>query len=442
MAKIYYGEETKKALQNFSLGGKEVSLDLIAALGIIKKAAALSNAKIGRLPHAIAQAIIQASDEVIAGKHNQQFFIHFLQGGAGTSINMNVNEVIAERARELLRGKVTVHPLDHVNVGQSTNDVIPTAFKMVAIKKVEQYLVELHKLDKEFGKKSKEFWSIFKVGRTHLQDAVPIRLGQEFQAYQSFVKRDIKRFECITPFLQEVNIGGTSIGTGINTTKVYVQEMIKQLNRLTHMKLQLAEDLVDSTQNVDVFVYLSGVVKASAVGLSKIMNDLRLMASGPRAGLGEIILPEVQKGSSIMPGKVNPVMPETVNQIAFRVVGNDQTITMAVEAGQFELNVMMPVIMSSLIESIILLKKGVRIFIQQALRGLKANRARCHELLEKSLCMATALNQHLGYDKTAYIVKKAYHENKTLREVLLEEKLFTRAEIEKIFDYEKITQLS
>jgi len=364
----------------------------------------------------------------------------FLQGGAGTSINMNVTEVIANRATEILHGKNYVHPLDHVNLGQSTNDVVPTAFRIVMLQKIDQYLEELHKLEKEFGQKSKGFWEIVKVGRTHLQDAVPIRLGQEFRAYQTFVKRDIKRLKSVKSFLQEVNIGATSIGTGINTSKVYIDIVIANLNKLTGLKLCVVRDLIDATQNMDVFIHVSGVIKASAIGLSKIMNDLRLMASGPRAGLSEIILPEVQKGSSIMPGKVNPVMLEMVNQIAFRVAGNDQTVTMVVEAGQFELNVMMPILMSGLIESIILLKKGIRLFRKKALEGLKANPARCKELLDHSLCMATALNQHLGYDQTAYLVKKAHQQNKSLKQVLLEEKIFSEEEIEKILEPRKLTE--
>ncbi|MEI6222107.1 MAG: aspartate ammonia-lyase [bacterium] len=438
MAKVFYGEETKKAVENFRISGQRVDLELFHSLFQVKLACARANFAIGRLPQEIAVAIIQACEEGIQHRFDDQFVTDAIQGGAGTSINMNSNEVIATRASEI--AGVPVHSLDHVNLGQSTNDVIPTALKVTLLRLIPHYLETLKELQGAFEEKSREFWDVVKVGRTHLQDAVPVRLGQEFKAYATFVARDRARLTRLLPELRVTNLGATSIGTAINTTKAYIENAHNFLSAILFEEVKPAEDLIDATQNLDTFLEVSSMLKVSAVGLCKIMNDIRLMASGPRAGLHELILPEMQKGSSIMPGKVNPVIPEVVNQIAFKVIGNDTTATMVMSAGQFELNVMLPVFINDTIQSLKILTNGVKTLTHKAILGLKADKEQCEKTLEHSLAMATGLNSHIGYDKTAYLVKKAFTEGKSLRAVLKEENLLPEETLNEVLEPKTLTE--
>ncbi len=352
----YYGIQTQRALENFPITGYRPHKELILAMVMVKKAAALANMQLGKLDKKRADAIIRAADEILSGQFLDQFVVDVIQGGAGTSLNMNVNEVIANRAIEILGGKkgdyTLISPNSHVNMSQSTNDVFPTAVRIAILKLVKSLLAELEHLHEALLKKSEEFDDVIKMGRTHLQDAVPIRLGQEFGAYARVINRDLHRIKAASEALKEVNIGATAVGTGLNAQIEYIESTIENLRKISGFQVYSAEDLVDATQNVDTLAAFSGSLKILGLNLSKIANDLRLMASGPRAGLHEINLPPVQPGSSIMPGKVNPVMAEVVNQVAFQVMGNDHTVALVAQAGQFELNVMEPVMVFNIIQSI------------------------------------------------------------------------------------------
>jgi aspartate ammonia-lyase len=440
----YYGIHTLRALENFPLTGKPIHSELVRALVMIKKAAAITNTGIGILDGKIAHAIAAACDEILAGELTDQFVVDCMQGGAGTSANMNANEVIANRAIELLGGSkgeyTLVHPLDHVNLSQSTNDVFPTAVRIAAIKLLVPVSEVFAELQTALQEKEEEFAAVLKVGRTELQDAVPVLLGQEFGAYAQAVARDRWRLYKVEERLRQVNLGGTAVGTGLNAERKYIFQVIEKLRELTGLGLARAEHMMDLTQNVDVFVEVSGLLKAAAVNLSKIANDLRLLSSGPRAGFGEIMLPAVQSGSSIMPGKVNPVIPEAVNQIAFRIMGNDMTITIAAQAGQLELNAFLPLIAQSLFEMLELLQKGLRMFIDKCIRGIRADTDRCRQLVEESFTLITALSCHIGYEKATELAMKCASEGKTVRQVLQEDAILDEAALQRILNPLEMTK--
>ena len=437
----YYGVQSLRAAENFHITGLKMHPELIRSLAFIKKAAAISNHKVGLLDDEITKAIIEACDEVILGNYWKDFIVDPIQGGAGTSINMNANEVIANRAIELLGGNYSyVHPNDHVNYGQSTNDVIPTAGKMTTLRLLDRLKHELLRLHTALCDKAVEFNHIIKMGRTQMQDAVPIRLGQEFKAYSVAVMRDISRMEKAIEEMRFVNMGGTAIGTGINADKGYMEIIVPVLSEVSGIKFEQAADLIDATQNIDSFAAVSGAIKACAVTLSKIANDLRLLSSGPRAGFNEINLPAKQNGSSIMPGKVNPVIPEVVNQVAFKVIGNDMTITMAAEGGQLELNAFEPVVFYCMFESIDILASAVQTFVDNCVTGITANEARCQELVDHSVGVVTALCPYLGYKKSAELAKKALQSNKSVRDLILEEKILTAKEVDEILDPINMTE--
>lgn len=440
----YYGIHTQRARQNFAVTGRTVHPELIRAIVLIKKAAALTNHSVGSLSAGVTQAIVGACDEILSGSLSDQFVVDCLQGGAGTSTNMNVNEVIANRAIELLGGKkgeyFLVHPLDHVNLSQSTNDVFPTAVRIAAIKLLRPVSEGFAELQSSLQEKEEEFSSILKVGRTQLQDAVPVTLGQEFGAWAQAVARDRWRLYKVEERLRQVNIGGTAVGTGLNAEKKYIFTVIEKLRELTGFGLARAEYMMDPTQNCDVFVEVSGLLKTAAVNLSKIASDLRLLSSGPRAGIGEIILPPVQAGSSIMPGKVNPVIAEAVNQAAFQIMADDFAITIAAQSGQLELNAFLPVIAHNLFEMLDLLRNVIRIFIDRCIKGIKADKSRCEELVEKSFILVTALTGYIGYDKAGEIAKKCVASGKTVREVLEEENIIDKDKIDRILNSVTMTR--
>lgn len=437
-ADCYYGIHTLRAVENFPLTGRTIHPRLIQALAMVKKAATLTNADIGLLPGHIAGAIAAACDEIISGQLHEWFVVDALQGGAGTSANMNVNEVIANRAIELLGGQkgdyVWVHPNDHVNLSQSTNDVFPTAVRIAAIQLLKPVSEAFADLQTALQHKEEEFQGILKVGRTQLQDAVPVTLGQEFGAWAQAIARDRWRLYKVEERLRQVNLGGTAVGTGINARRKYIFRVVERLRDIAGIGLARAEYMMDPTQNNDVFVEVSGLIKAAAVNLTKIANDIRLLASGPRAGIGEIRLPGVQAGSSIMPGKVNPVIPEAVNQIAFQLMGNDMTITLAAQAGQLELNPFLPVIAHNLFEMLDLLEKGIHMFITRCITGIQANQEECSRHLEDSLVLATALGSVLGYEEAGRLAIRCTEEKKTVRQVLLEEGLLSADEMEKLLN--------
>lgn len=440
----YYGIHTLRALENFPLTGRPIHPELVRALVTVKKAAAITNTSIGALDEKTAGAIVTACDEILRGELKDQFVVDCMQGGAGTSANMNVNEVISNRAIELLGGRKgeysRVHPLDHVNLSQSTNDVFPTAIRIAAIRLLLPVSEAFAELQSAFQEKEEEFAGVLKVGRTQLQDAVPVLLGQEFGAYAQAVARDRWRLYKVEERLRQVNLGGTAVGTGLNAERKYIFRVIEKLRELTGLGLARAEHMMDPTQNADVFVEVSGLLKAAAVNLSKIAGDLRLLSSGPRAGFGEVLLPAVQSGSSIMPGKVNPVIPEAITQIAFRIMGNDMTITLAAQAGQLELNAFLPVIAHSLFEMLELLHKGLRVFIDRCIRGIRADTDRCRQLVEESFTLVTALTCHIGYEKATELARKCVAGNKTIRQVLSEEAVLEEAELERILNPVEMTR--
>ena len=442
----YYGIQTLRAEGNFPITGLALHREFIKSLACVKKAAAIANRDAGRLEPRIADAIIRACDEIAAGKLHNQFVVDPIQGGAGTSMNMNANEVIANRAIELLGGTkgdyALVHPNDHVNCGQSTNDVIPTAGKLTTLRLLEGLRKELIAVQKAFDSKAKAFDGIIKMGRTQMQDAVPVRLGQEFMAYADSVKRSIRRMDIAAQEMKTLNMGGTAIGTGINADRTYFKNVVPILCEVSGMDFQQADDLIDATMHLDPFAAVSGAVKACAVTLSKISNDLRLMSSGPRTGFGEINLPARQNGSSIMPGKVNPVIPEVVNQAAFFVIGNDMTITMAAEAGQLELNAFEPIIFHCLFQSIDTLTHAVHTLTENCVMGITANAERCRSLLESSVGTITALVPYIGYQHAADIAKRAIHSGVPVRNLILEEKLLSEEELNKALDPVSLTHPS
>lgn len=417
---VYYGIHTLRAMENFPLSGYRVSTILIKAIALIKKAAAEVNAELGYLPKEQAQAIVTAATEVMEGTWQDQFVVDALQGGAGTSTNMNVNEVLANRAIELLGGKRgeynLVHPLNHVNMHQSTNDVYPTALRIAAIWLLKPLSDGCAMLQEVLQKKEAEFAGVIKVGRTEMQDAVPIMLGQEFSAYAGAIARDRWRLYKVEERLRQAALGGTAIGTGLNADKKYIFMVNDRVRQQAGIGLARAENMIDVIQNADVFVEVSGLLKALAVNLGKISHDLRLMSSGPRAGLGEIRLPERQAGSSIMPGKVNPIIPEAVNQVVFHVMASDMAIAMAAQSGQLELNAFMPLIAHHLLESLTILTNAVKILTELCMEGITANVDRCSALLQISQVSVTALVPHIGYDLASEVARCAMEQNITVRE--------------------------
>lgn len=443
-AEAYYGVQSMRAATNFQITHRPLHPVLIDSIVMVKKAAAITNEKSGKLDQQIAQAIIQACDEILNGNLRDQFIVDAIQGGAGTSANMNANEVIANRAIEILGGTKgdysIVHPNDHVNMSQSTNDVIPTAGKITVLKLLPQTIKELEKLEKAMEEKEAEFDDILKMGRTQLQDAVPMRLGQSFGAFAHVLKRDIKRLKNVMDEMKVLNIGATAIGTAINVDPYYLANISYELSKVAGISLKQADDLIDATQNLDGFVSVSGVLKTCAVDISKISNDLRLMSSGPRTGLSEINLPARQNGSSIMPGKINPVIPEVVSQVAYLIIGHDYTITMAAEAGQLELNAFEPVLFHHLFESIDTLKEAAATLTKHCITGITANKGQCEEYIEKSVGISTALCPYIGYAKSAEIAKKSLKTGISVKELVLEEGLLKEEELKEILKPEKMTQ--
>lgn len=443
-AKAYYGVQTLRAKNNFQITGYPLHPVFIDNLAKIKKAAAYTNMSAHVLDEKAGNAIVAACDEIIRGKLHNQFIVDAIQGGAGTSANMNANEVIANRAIELLGGikgdYSIVHPNDHVNMAQSTNDVIPCAGKLSVMDLMPGLIFEMERLHKALTHKAIEFDDVVKMGRTQLQDAVPIRLGQAFEAYAAVISRDIRRLAGIEDEMRVLNIGATAVGTAINVNPVYLFHIIKNINVVCGTNCVQAEDLFDATQNLDGFVHASGILKTCAVNLSKICNDLRLLSSGPRTGFGEINLPPKQNGSSIMPGKINPVIPEVVSQVAFNVIGNDVTITMAAEGGQMELNAFEPVIFYNLFESIDTLTGAVRTLIDNCILGITANRERCASLVESSVALATALCPYIGYKKSSELAHQSLETGIPIRELVLREGLLTPEQVEQGLDLKAMTQ--
>ena len=434
---VYYGVQSLRAAENFHITGLNMHPEIINSLAYIKKAAAITNCEAGLLD-------VQACDEILEGKFREDFIVDPIQGGAGTSLNMNANEVIANRAIEILGGKKgdysVVNPNDHVNCGQSTNDVIPTAGKMTSLRLLKKLKKQLLRLHSALEQKADEFDGVIKMGRTQLQDAVPIRLGQEFKAYSVAILRDLNRMDKAMDEMRTLNMGGTAVGTGLNADESYLRRIVPNLSEISGMDLVQAYDLIDATQNLDSFVAVSGAVKACAVTLSKIANDLRLMSSGPRAGFGEINLPAKQNGSSIMPGKVNPVIPEVVNQVAFNAIGNDMTITMAAEAGQLELNAFEPIIFYCLFQSIDTIAYAVNTFVDNCVIGITANETRCRYFVENSVGIITAICPYVGYQKAAEIAKEAIKTGESVRKLIIETGLLTKEQMDEIMDPVQMTE--
>ncbi len=443
-AEVYYGIQTMRGIENFTISGVTLNFfpELIISFGMVKMAAAKANQELGLLSDDIANAIVRACHEIINGKYHHHFVIDMIQGGAGTSTNMNANEVIANRALEHLgheKGEYKYcHPNNHVNLSQSTNDAYPTAVKIALIASNEKLTEVLQMLIDGMKEKEREFSHIIKMGRTQLQDAVPMTLGQSFGAYATTLEEEVERLNANAKLLKEVNMGGTAIGTGINAHPGYSDKVIYHLQHITGLNIRLASNLVEATQDTGAFVMYSATVKRLAVKLSKICNDLRLMSSGPRAGLNEINLPPMQPGSSIMPGKVNPVIPEVVNQIAFKVIGNDLTVTLAAESGQLELNVMEPIMVQSLFESIEMLKNGMTTLLHRCIAGITANEEHCRQTVMNSIGLVTALNPVLGYDICTQVAKEAMKTNKGVYELVLEKGLLSKEELDEILKPENM----
>ena len=438
-ADAYWGAQTQRAVENFPISNLRFSREFIRALGMIKLCAAETNMELDRLQKKHGKAIVRAAKEVMKGNLDEHFVLDIFQTGSGTSSNMNTNEVIANRANEILGGKIgdrsLIHPNDHVNKGQSSNDVIPTAMHIAALETIEKELIPaLGTLQKTFAKKAKDFDDIIKIGRTHLQDATPIRLGQEFSGYASMLEHGIKRLESTRRHLSELAIGGTAVGTGINTHPHFAKKVAEKITQITGIKFREARNHFEAQGAKDAYVEASGVLKTIAVSLMKIGNDIRWLGSGPRCGIGEILLPEVQPGSSIMPGKVNPVIAEALCMVCAQVIGNDAAIAVGGMSGNFELNVMMSVMAHNLLESINLLASAATVFEKKCIRGLKADKERNNEMIEKSLAMCTSLVPYIGYDAAAAIAKEAYKSGKTVREVALEKEVLSEKDLAKALD--------
>jgi len=440
-----YGVQTLRAVQNFPISGLKALPAFVDATVRIKRAAALTHKETGRLDAKLADAIVKAADEVLAGKYRDQFVVDVYQAGAGTSHNMNVNEVLANRANEILGGKrgtySPVHPNDHVNMAQSTNDVIPTAIRLACLTELPSVQEAFELLAREFERKAQEFDDVLKSGRTHLQDAMPIRLGQELNAYAGSLRRGIKRVTEAADYLRDLGIGGSAVGTGVNVEPEYPSLMVKHLRDSAKVDLREGKDRVQLMQSMGDVAAFSGQLRVLALDLSKIASDLRLLASGPRTGLDEIRLPAVQPGSSIMPGKVNPSIPEMVNQVCYQVIGNDACVSVAAEHGQLELNVMMPVIAYNALLSMMILRNSARVLAEKTVRGMEANEEMCEYWLERSAALATALAPQIGYARAAELSKQSVKENVLIRDLVQREKVLPDEEIDEVLDLRKMTEI-
>ena len=440
---VYYGVQTMRAIENFHITGQKLDPDFIVALAQVKKAAALANMDTGRLPHDIGDLLVKAADEIIAGEHIDQFPVDPIQGGAGTSVNMNMNEVLCNRALEL-RGEAKgrydiISPNNHANMAQSTNDSFPTGIKVCLAAKGLVFLAALEHLASELEKKSEEYRDILKMGRTHLQDAVPITLGQEMGAYASAVRRSMGRIQFVLDNLHTINMGGTAVGTGLNAEPAYIEAVAKRLSEITGESYTTAHNIIDATNNTDAFADFSSALKNAALVLIKLANDFRLMASGPRCGLNELRLPMRQPGSSIMPGKVNPVIAEVLDQACYQVIAGDLAVTFGVENGQFELNVMEPVMAFNMFNSLNYITRAVNTFVDKLLIGLEPNVEQCQKWLDKSVGIVTALLPHIGYEKSAELAREAYTTGKPIRQIILDRGILSEKELEHILSPRQMT---
>jgi len=445
-ADAYYGVQTQRAVINFPISGWKAYPELILATVHIKRAAIIANMALKQVDKKRGNAILRACEEMLKGKYHDHVVVDVFQAGAGTSFHMNINEILANRAIELLGGKrgdyKIVSPNDHVNFGQSTNDVIPTSLRLSIVLASKNTLPVLEHFRDAFYEKAKEFDGIVKSGRTHLQDAVPVRLGQEFHAYATIIDQHVKRYRRVLEDLKVLGIGGTATGTGLNAHPDYRFRVAKELSKALKVEFSIAHDLFAAMQSMSPIVAMSGVLRNFALDLIKICNDLRLLSSGPRTGLHEIELPACQPGSSIMPGKVNPVMPEMLTMICFQVMGNDQSIAFCSQAGQLELNVMMPLIIFNILMSHKIFENGLRIFTEKCIRGITANADRCHHFAERSSALVTALNPYIGYLKAAQVAKEVLASHKSIREIVLEQNLMTEEELKKALDLDAMTRVS
>ncbi len=433
---VYYGVQTIRAVENFRITGQKVDPDFVQSMAKVKKASALANMSTGRMPEEVGNLLVAAADEIIAGKMLDQFPVDPIQGGAGTSFNMNMNEVLCNRALEMSgkeKGRYDIiSPNNHGNMAQSTNDTFPTAIKVCLSHKAKKLVGALDRLASELEKKSQEYADIIKMGRTHLQDAVPITLGQEMGSYASSVRRGISRIEHAIETIHYMNMGGTAVGTGLNAEPEYIKNVAKKLSEVTGETYRTADNMIDATNNTDGFADVSSALKNTALVLIKMANDFRMMASGPRCGLNELKLPMRQPGSSIMPGKVNPVIAEVLNQTCYQVIGNDLAVSFGVENGQFELNVMEPVMAFNMFNSMNYLTNAVDGFVDKLLINLQPNTQQCQEWVDKSVGIVTALLPHVGYENSAMLAKEAYNSGRPIREVILEKGLLTQEKLDKI----------
>jgi fumarate hydratase, class II len=440
----YYGAQTQRAIDNFPVSQRRFPRECIRALGLIKLAAAQVNQELGLLEERVTRPIMQAAQEVIDGKLDADFAIDIYQTGSGTSTNMNTNEIIANRAAELIggtRGSRTIHPNDHVNMCQSSNDVIPTAIHVAALERLDKHLLPaLRRLHRALAAKAKEFDDVMKIGRTHLMDATPIRLGQEFGGYARQVELGIRRVENCRPSLAELALGGTAVGTGLNAHPEFAKRVVARVSELTGVAFREAADHFEAQGAQDALVEASGALKTVAVSLMKIANDIRWLGSGPRCGIGELLLPELQPGSSIMPGKVNPVIPESVIQVCVQVQGNDVVVTLGGQWGALDLNTMLPVMASNLLESIEILGSAAANFAERCIDGIQANRERCAELIEQSQAMCTALAPEIGYDAAAQIAKESFATGKTVRQIALERQVLPEDHLKELLDPRRMTE--
>jgi fumarate hydratase class II len=440
----YWGPQTQRAVENFPISGLRLQPAFVRAQAIIKRSAALANADLGDLDKKIANAIAQAADEILRGQHIEHFVVDVYQAGAGTSQNMNANEVIANRAIEILGGQKgdykLVHPNDHVNRGQSTNDTIPTAIHISALEEITHKLVPaLEKLHASLDKKARAFDHIVKSGRTHLQDAVPMRVGQEFGAYARMIELGIERIRLSSGGLKELALGGNAVGTGLNTPNGYDKKSVEYIAQTTKINFVPAKDKFEQIQNRDAVVFVSGALRTLTTSLIKIADDFRLLCSGPKTGFNELLLPALQPGSSIMPGKVNPVMPEMLNMVCFQILGHLESVERGAQAGQLELNVMMPMIAYNLLQAITIMANASQVFVARCVEGMQMNESQCRAFAESTPQVATALNPVIGYEKAAMVVKESLASGKTIRQVVLEKKLLSPEELEKALDLRKLT---
>ena len=441
---VYYGVQTMRAIENFNITGQKLDPDFIKALATVKKAAALANMDTGRLPHEIGDVLVQAADEIIAGGHIEQFPVDPIQGGAGTSINMNMNEVLCNRALELHgdpKGRYDIiSPNNHANMAQSTNDAFPTGIKVCLSAKGAVFLAALDRLATELEKKATAYRAILKMGRTHLQDAVPITLGQEMGSYASAVRRSMRRIRYVLRHIHTINMGGTAVGTGLNAEPAYIKAVARRLSEITGEQYRTSQNIIDATNNTDAFADFSSALKNAALVLIKLANDFRLMASGPRCGLNELHLPMRQPGSSIMPGKVNPVIAEVLDQACYQVIAGDLAVTLGVENGQFELNVMEPVMAFNMFNSLNYITRAVDTFVDKLLIDLKPNVEQCQKWLDNSVGIVTALLPHIGYEKSAELAREAYTTGKPIREIILEQGILSKKELNHILSPRQMTR--